>query len=89
MLFSMMVVISTSALIAIDGHQIDIGRTIAGRKGTTPITWGVLGLAFWIIGYPAYLGARSRVGATNFLGIGIFAAFFFLAANFWAAFIQA
>ncbi|MDA9923645.1 MAG: hypothetical protein P1U87_22305 [Verrucomicrobiales bacterium] len=77
-------VIATGVLVGIEASQLGIGsdsdKDKKGRKKTGPIGWAVFTLLLWIIGFPAYLGYRSRYGAKNMVVGGIAVALLFLAA---------
>lgn len=74
-------VIATGVLVAIDASQLGIGSGTdkKGRKSSGPVAWAVFTLLFWFVGFPAYLGYRSRHGAKNMVVGGIAVTILFLA----------
>ncbi len=75
-------VLGTAVLVAAEASQIGVGslRDLDknGRKRSGPVAWFFVLTLLWLIGYPMYMGWRSRYGRKNLIVGGVLVALVFV-----------
>ncbi|MFM7180188.1 MAG: hypothetical protein ACKO2G_01790 [Verrucomicrobiales bacterium] len=80
-------VIACGLLVGFEANQLGVGSDTdiddKGSKKTGPVGWAVFTMLMWVIGYPAYMGHRSKYGANDLLFGAILTTFLFISAIFY------
>jgi hypothetical protein len=79
-------ILATAILAAVEGSRVGAGtptdRDKKGRKRSGPVTWFVMLVFLWVLGFPMWLYQRSRYGLKNLVVGGVLVAIIF--AGSWA-----
>ncbi len=88
MLIAAIVVVLTSAIAAFEASA-NKSAKVDSDSTDTPLSWFLLMIFMWIVGYPAYLFSRHKYGLRNYCYPGFVVALIFLGVSgFWSYVVQ-